>query len=48
MDGEVCTFLDAFDAENIIVKDPRKILEHKISLVMFTDSDQVFDALIRG
>lgn len=48
MAGEVCAFLDAYDAAIVIAKDLHMLLGSEIHLIMFTDSKQLFDALTRG
>lgn len=48
MAGEVCAFMDAFDAAYMLRSDMQEILGVEIPLLMFTDSKQLFDAMTKG
>lgn len=47
MEDTFCACLHAFDAALVIHKDLEKILGREVSLLMFTDSEQLFYAITR-
>lgn len=47
MDGKIFTFIGALDATMLIAKDIATLLGNSQLVKMFTDSKQLFDALIR-
>lgn len=48
MAAEVYAFVDAFDAVMILAHDLWKTLDQEIPLYLFTDSKQLFDAILKG
>lgn len=48
MGGETCALLDAFDAAFAVSADLKMALGRELYIAMFTDSKQLFDALVRG
>lgn len=48
MGGEVCAFMDAFDSVFTLAADLELIYARKLHIYMFTDSKQLFDAMIKG
>lgn len=48
MAGEVCAFMDGFDLGFAIAADLEMTLHRKLSMFMYTDSKQLFDAMTEG
>lgn len=47
MGGEICAFMDAFDAAMFIDNDLETLLREMLPVDMFNDSKQLFEALPR-
>lgn len=48
MGGEVCAFMDAFDSVFALAADLEMVYGRKLEIYMYTDSKQLFDAMIKG
>lgn len=48
MGGEVYAFMDAFDMAFVIKKDLERVLDTDLSIIMLTDSKQLFDSVTCG
>lgn len=48
MGGEICAFVDSFDAAFGMAADLELVYGRKLRIDMLTDSKQLFDAMVKG